>query len=324
MLLLEEPTEALRSIPAETNKKDAPHSVWRDCVTGFRPVVPLLTICSILTVEQVFIRLWLDGQPFSGGFGWRLAIAAAWPFLVVPLAVGVPALVSLVIPGQKKKSCKSLCFDEKWIKTNRAGTLRRVPWKSVRRWFLAPAAPGNEEVVTLTVETGRPNKPERHYWSMGLDAREQKQSLLSELEYMRQREHNAAPIIELSRPMPRRPVSFKGLWTHAFAFYLLIHGMPLLGVGLLMNDRHKEPSSISPAGQARMERVMRPLVRGLHISTWKQLRMLFWIPGGLMVSGSIGLAAWSCTRRNREQIEMDRAYDLELAKITASAMPSLP
>jgi hypothetical protein len=243
---------------------------------------------------------------------------AAIPLVAVLAAFVVPLLLVHMPFLRTRRPKRTLCLDDKGIKLSQTRH-DRVRWKHVRRWFLAPV-PGREELVALTVECDGASKPGRSYWSIVLDARDQKQAFLSELEYLRQAGRTVAPAVELPQPMPERSFPSAGLWATALAFYLFVHGLPLLAVGVLPHDHKNSGSDSSPARQTQIQRIMRLVVRRLHISNEKQLRMLFWLPGGLLTTAGIGLTVWETRRSNREVRAIYQGYDSELEAIRRSGV----
>jgi hypothetical protein len=151
---------------------------------------------------------------------------------------------------------------------------------------------------------------------MILDSRDQQHAFLSELDSMRQLGSTTGPVVELIRPMPDRPVSGAGLWSFALALLLFVHGLPLLVVGILPHDGNRSPERLSPSEQTKLEHVMLPMIRGLHISNIKQLRILLGLSGGSMTAAAVGASMWGARRLSRETKEINRAFDSELERIT--------
>ena len=154
--------------------------------------------------------------------------------------------------------------------------------------------------------------------------------MLSELDFLGQTGRSEAPIITLSRPLPARKGVPGSLWAMAVAWYLLVHGFPLLLNGLMPQGsrdpaEYRSHSNLSPAAEAKLNRVVRDVIQRLHISNQRQLRMLFLVPGALFTVSGIVVFVWANKRQNRQAREIDRLYDLNVAKITLAdpGMPSL-
>jgi len=310
MLLLEQPAEVKAS--EEDARQNGWHAKWRE----FKLVAPLLLVSSFMFAEMVAYRLWLDDRLSSPKGLLHLLLTAAFIFLVLPILFAVSLCLSRLPWRWTKPAKRTIRLEEKGIRLSQTRN-DRVWWKQVRRWFLAPI-PDRGDLLTLTLECGSATKPSRRYWSIILEARDQRQAFLSELEHLRKLGRTEAPVVELLRPMPQRPVSYAGLWALSLAFLLLVHGFPLLLVGVLPHDTKEPPRPLSPPQQAKMEQLMRPLIRGLHISNERQLRLLFSLSGGLLTATAIGICVWSDRRLKRQLREINRLYDLELDKITAA------
>ncbi len=318
MLLLEQPPEA-------NSTNETARETGRQLWNGFKVAAPLLLVLSVMSVEMGAFRLWLDGRLVSPAGVLRLLLLAVAPFVILLIGVAVPLLFEYLSSTRTRLSQRTICLEDKGIKLSQARN-DRVGWNLVRRWFLAPAR-GREGLVTLTLESGSATKPARRYWPIVLEARDQKHAFLSELDHQRQMGRTTARVVELLQPMPKRPVAGKGLWPLAIAFFLFVHGLPLLAVGVLPHEANDHPSVSSPAEQAKLERLMRPWVRELHITNERQLRMLFWLPGALLVAAAVGVFVWGDKRQRRQLIEINRVYDLELEKIilgSKSPMPASP
>jgi len=200
MLLLEqsEPcSEANR--PAgnigRTRWQDLPVELARFAVSA-RAVFPILLVSSVLTLEIVAVRLWLDDQAFSVGMLLRLALAFMALFLVLGLVVILLGVLALLPIGKGKRAKRTLRLDEKGVRLSQT-EYDRVSWRDVRRWFLAPV-PDQEGLACLTLERGGGTRPIRAYWSILLDGREKVPAFLSEMECLRQRGATKAPWLSYS------------------------------------------------------------------------------------------------------------------------------
>jgi hypothetical protein len=299
------------TVEAKTASDAADKIGWQVEWKAFKLAAPLLVMISVMLLEILACGLWMDDR-LSWAEGLRLLLlAAAFPFLPLLIGVGFRSVFSRW-PGLVRDQ-KTVCLDEKGIKLTRPRHVR-VWWKHVRRWFLAPI-PGREGFVTLTLECGSATKPGRRYWQMVLEAPDQQQRLLSELEQLRQLGRTSAPVVDLVQPMPERSGPSMGLWPLAVAYYLFIHGSPLLAVGILPPDSKDSRSHLSPTQRAKLEQVLGPAMRRLNISSPQQVQMLFWLPGGLLTAAAIGVFVWGYKRQNYEMKEINRTYDLELEKI---------
>ena len=332
MLLLEQ-----SELSSEPNRPtaDIGRTWWRDLraeltrsAAPMRVIFPILLASSVLALEMVAIRQWLDDQAFSAGMLLRLLLAFLAPFLVafmVPFLIIVLMLILLgiqaILPmGQGKPAKRTLRLEEKSVRLSQT-KYDRVSWNDVRRWFLAPV-PDLEGLACLTLERGRGTRPHRAYWSILLDRREKVPAFLSEVEILRQRGVTKALVVELVRPMPERKLNAKGLWAIALAFLLFVHGFPLLMVGLMPHDSKDKTSHPTPNEQRNLERAMRVVVREFHVTNLKELRMLFGLSGGALTGAAIGVYAWGVRQQNRQAVENNRLFDLDVDRSTTSVTPS--
>ncbi|HWI59444.1 MAG TPA: hypothetical protein VNZ22_19605 [Bacillota bacterium] len=280
-------------------------------------LLPILLVSLLLLLEAVALRLWLRDQLFSLEGLLHLILVLVAPFLALLVPVVVLSFTAL-LPLRKVK--RTLRLDEKGIRLSQT-RYDRVRWKDVRRWFFAPVS-GKENLLTLTLEYGSGKQAWLRYWSIILDKREQKYALLAELEYLRQRGRSEAPVMELSQPMPRRKPALQGMWAMGLAYYLLMHGFPLLGVGVLPHDsKDSSPSRFTPAEETKIEQGMRQVIKRLKISNMKQFRMLFWVPGAVLTGTGLGCFVGSWRRQSRQAAAINQLYDLELAGLACSQQP---
>ncbi len=314
MLILEQPT-----ITSPSGGATATES-WRAIWKRWKAVVPSLLMSSVLLLEMVAYRLWLTERFYTAAGLLLVVLAAALPFLVVLAVVALTILFALLPFPFLKPSRRTLRLDEKGLRLSQT-KYDRVLWKNVRRWLVAPF-PGQEGLIILTLEAG--GQSGGRFWSIVLEGREQKHAFLSEVAQLRQLGKTDAPIVELSQPLPERRPVLRGLWPLVLGCYLFIHGLPLLAVGAMPFDAKETHSSpdLSPAEQAKLEGVLRKVFQELHISNWKQFRMLFLVPGAILTATGLALAVLGKRHQRREAAEVNRLHDLEVDKITCGRIGS--
>ena len=308
MLTLEQPSlEAAEA--GKLGVRFTCHEGWELARFFWWAFLPLSVIFAII---GVFVA-WTQGRLLSAWAIFLVLLFAAMPMLTIMLHITLRLLLAR-LPFQATKPAKRrLCVDGKGVIAGQEHRVR-IRWKRVMRWFFTPA-PDHPGLVVLTLESL--NGRYRRYWSMLLDEREQKPALLSELEGLRQREVTEVRVIEFDQPLPQRNFPSGGLWAGVLGFCIFFLGMFLLIPGLASFDHEKpthRPRPV-PAGQSDFERTLSYAVRRLHISNERQLRMLFWAPGSvLMVAGSIILLLDS-RRQRRLMAEGYRLFDLELERM---------
>ena len=132
---------------------------WSVRWKAIRPVLPMLACCSVLLVEQVAFRLWLNDRNFVA----ELPILVACLMLPVAL-VTLASEVQVRIPtGARGGSGLS----RSRISINPA-KYNRIPWKQVAAWRLEPLphSPGLSK-ITVEYSLAKGGKRPRE-WSMVL------------------------------------------------------------------------------------------------------------------------------------------------------------
>lgn len=128
-------------------------------------------------------------------------------------------------------------------------------------------------------------------------------------------------MVELLRPMPERRRNLSGLWSTGLAFYLFARGFPLLMVGLMPHNSKDNPTHPTANEQRNLERALRGVVRKFHITNSKELRMLFWLPGGALTGAAIGVFSWGIRQQKRQADENNRVFDLEVGRSVTTPAP---
>jgi hypothetical protein len=190
-------------------------------------------------------------------------------------------------------SKRTLKFDPKCVSISPA-KYNRISWKQIASWRLAPL-PNASGLSVLRMEYSLSKRSKVHQeWSMVLD-REQEPALLSELNHLRQLGSNRAELIHLKEPFAAKhpPRKLRCFVASAFAFWLLVHGLPLLGVGLesFSKNHHRDLDSaerFSPKESAKLQQTL-----ALHFRSFAQFRAFLLISGGAMTGMAAGLYVWS-------------------------------
>jgi len=316
MLTLEQ-AELASVQPASSGQRQ--RTDWRGLGRSARPLLAVLAAVSALSLELGALTLWLRGELASWGGAWRLLLMAAMPFLAIVLSLAVHVLAALIgyRPGKTVK--RTLRLDDLGLKLSHT-RYDRVAWADVRRWFLAPVE-GAKGMVLLTLERGWRRGGGRAYWSIVLDGHDQRQSLLSEFDYLRQTGRTNAPVLELSGPIPTPAIGLKGLWAIMLALMLFVPGMGLWMAGLGSADAKAPAAPSTPAESQQAERVARWVVSHLLIKNERQWRRLLWGTGSTLTASAVGLVIWGTRRQNREKRKNQRQFELDLARLTVAHTP---
>ena len=263
---------------------------WEVRWKAIRPDLPMLACCSVLLVEQVAFRLWLNDRNF----------VAELPLLVACLILP-GALVTLASEVQVRISHRSkrrIRFEPKRICITPA-KCNRIPWKQVAELRLEPLphAPGLSK-LTVEYSLAKGGKRPRE-WSMVLRQADQEHALLSELEYFRQKGSNTSPVVHLNEPAPTRASNrrLRSMGAAALGLYLLLHGLPLLGVGLLPPDRNSHETHSSQFTSKETAKLKR-FVLQTFASAEEFRRVMLAAGGGMTIIGA-GLYFWGLSTPKR-------------------------
>lgn len=213
-----------------------------------RRVLPLLLCCSIISIESLIFRLWLNDGSLTAALP-LLLVGAMAPVVLVLAAFELQVRVS----HHTKRRIK---LEEKLVSISPA-KCNRIAWKRIVCWRFEPISQA-PDLCKLTMEYSMGKKSRAcRQWSMVLRQQDQEQALLSELEHFRQVGSNVAPLVrgpELPKPAHRH---VGGTVALALSFFCLVHGLPLLSVGLASPNRHateaKSASKLTPREAAKLQ-----------------------------------------------------------------------
>jgi hypothetical protein len=246
-----------------------------------KPVLPLLVCCSVLFIEQLALRMWLQGRSLISELP-LLLLCAISPIPMVMAAVEVQLRVA-------QRTKRTLTLESKGISLSPA-KCNRVAWNRVRAWRLEPLA-DNLGMSKLTVEYSLDKKGERRReWLMVLQRPEQETGLLAELRFFGQVVANADPGIQRTDRgklvMSRR--FMRGMIAISLAFWCFVHGLPLLGVGLLHSKtRPDTPRANSKFTDEEIAKLRQTVVR--YFNSGDQFRRFILITGGGLTALGVGL-----------------------------------
>jgi hypothetical protein len=263
---------------------------WR----ALKAIFPMLLCCSALLVEQAAFRLWLNER----------SLLSQLPLLVVcsllPIFLVVAAFEARIRVTHRTK--RTIRLEQKRVSISPA-KYNRIPWKQIGAWQLEPIpeAPGFSK-LTLAYSLGKGSKRQRE-WRMVLGQADQEPEFLSELEHLRQRGVNSTRVVRLSRPAPPKVTSgrVRSMLAVALGFYCLLHGLPLLGAGLLPSDRHADESRSSSQFTAK-ERAKLGRFVGQTFSSAQQFRRFFLVVGGGLTALGAGFYFWGLSSPKRASI----------------------
>lgn len=258
---------------------------WARRWQGLKPTLPLLIACSVLLVEQLAFRIWLDDRSLFSALPLLLACA------FTPIALVMGAVEVQVRFRHRAK---------RWIKLEPKrvsicpAKYNRIAWSHIGAWRFEPLGNGISGLTKMTLEYRLDRKGKiRREWSMVLSQPDQEHTLSAELEHFREVGLNAAEMSRLTEPRPteprpRRPHAMMAL---ALGFWCFVHGLPLLGAGLLPPETHREePSSRSHFTHGEIAKLQRTITR--HFPDPRQFRGFLLVTGGGMTAVGASLYAW--------------------------------
>lgn len=260
---------------------------WR----SLKLVLPMLLCCSALLAEQVAFRLWLNDRN----------LLSELPLLVVcsllPVVLIVAAFEALTRVAHRSK--RTIKLESKRVSISPA-KYNRIRWNQISAWRLEPILEvAGWSKLTLSYSVGKGSKRPRE-WSMVLRQADQEHQFISELEHLRQRGVNSSQVTRLPTPTPPKTANQRmcNMVAAAFGLYCLLHGLPLLGAGLLPTNRPSDESQSNSRFTAKEKAKLERVVRQTFSSPQQFRRCLLVVGGGLTTLGG-GLYFWGLSRPRR-------------------------
>jgi hypothetical protein len=258
------------------------------------PVMPLLVCCSVILMEQVALRLWLSNRSLASELP-LILVCAMVPILSVMAAFELQVRIT-------RRNKRTINFDPKRISISPA-KYNRVPWNRVRSWRFEPLSQA-QGLSKLTFEYGiGMNGKQAREWSIALRQNNQEHEILSELEHYRQIGLNKAQLVRLSAPFvpvdPKRRL--RSMIAAAVGFYLLVHGCPLLFLGLFPGPRHadeaRQDSQFTANERAKFQQII-----ARTFSSRQQFQHFLLLAGGGLTAAGAGLYFWGLSKTRRSDI----------------------
>ncbi len=276
---------------------------------------PILVWCGLCGVEMVgltHVKAWLEGIP-SKGVALPLLVGAVGPILILALVLEASLRMS-------QRTRRVLEIDDKGIVTQHTKR-RRVPWDRVFAFRVEPiASEANLAKINVCMALARKSKTPRT-WSIALDRKTQLQALLSELRRGHEA-HDCFGVQEFHEPLPPKK-TYSGatisMWLCLLGVTLLLHGLPLIRLGLSSDRAPQTPSRHENEPPAAFRRFILA-----HFKSVAELRKATWVTGSVLTGVGVLCLAWgwrSLTiqgKRNEEEMnkeieqEANRSSDLIL------------
>jgi len=271
---------------------------WRALKFG----LPLLACGSIMLAEQVAFRLWLNDRLSSELH--LIAVCAVAPIFLIMLALELQLRIA-------HRTRRRLKLEAKQVSISPA-KYNRVRFEKIIAWRLEPVA-GRPEFKKLTLEYSLDKKRKvLREWSMVLRT-EQERAFLSEMEQLRQVGSITAEVVRLTQPLVRKKANRRLRSTAAVAvgFYFLMHGIPLLGGGLLPasgeSEQPRAKSQLTDREKAKFREVVLK-----HFASPEEFRRFIVFAGGSLTVLGAGLyfSGLSAIRKDGEgQISLTKGNE---------------
>ena len=266
-------------------------------------VLPLLLFSSVVGMETVAFRSWLDDRSLMQSLPELLGIAAT---PVVMIGVLWEALTRVA-----HRSARTLKLEEKRI-TIKPARCERLRWERIKGWQIEPIA-GAASLVKLTMTYAvNKNGAALRRWFMVLDKQSQEPAFRRALDSLRQDGVPAPLAVELEAPleseMRRRPV--RGMIPAALAFFLLVHGTPFLLAGLSHSSGREQAASDTSTLTAPEKAKIQAFV-GRHFASREQYKRFCTVAGGATTLSGVALyiyALYSIKKGRSEEVGAVAVY----------------
>ena len=205
--------------PKELNEFACPSIPWTKTRLWnlTKLLIPFLVFLFLIVAESRLTR----GLPVIPGL-----IEAS---LIIPFLIAMCWLASWA----ENRSKRTLQLKDNCIRLKPCN-LWRIPWRNIRCFQIEPSGPRGE-FEKFTVQFTSPGRAGRRYWSMVFAEIIQYETLLSELKNRKEAGLGKFTIEVFDTPIPP-PIEFHAksapIWLRVFGLIFLMHGLPILMVGV--------------------------------------------------------------------------------------------
>jgi hypothetical protein len=279
--------------PAELNRYVDPNIplTWAFRWKMFKFLLPVLVFCSVVLVEQLAFRLWLNDR--------SLVEVLPTLFIVIVFLGCVFALAVELQFWTIHRSKRTLKLEPKGVSTRPGPTNLRIAWTRIKSWRLEPLV-NAPELVKLTLEYSRYKTGKQlRQWSIALRLTDQVPGFLSELDSLRLMGGNIGEVVQLIEPSTpktsNRPI--RGGARIFLGLFLFLHGFPFLLAGIFSGSQPNQGRPrFSPTELAKIQRVVRA-----HFTSAEQLRHFMLIVGGSLTLLAIAFYFWGVSAMKRSR-----------------------
>jgi len=262
-----------------------------------RPLWPLLLVSWVAVVEAVAIQLLLSEVSAESAISRMLIVTVALP---VGLLCGLELSVRL-----GHWTARRLQIRDRGVRFSHAKH-GNVPWKRVLLFRIQPIS-GQPGLAKLSIEYAIDKKAKRkRTWSIVLEHPDQTAALRAQLGQQRDRGVLQAPLVELPEPVEstKTPIRILGVGRGALGWYVLAHGLALLGAGLVLDRPDRQERSTLPEQRTKAFHTI-----AQHFSSAEQFRQFILLTGAGLTACGLGFYAWGMRAMLRKTCSPERDGD---------------
>ena len=272
---------------------------WAKRWCAFKLALPVWAFACVCMMEMSVISTSKVGQ-----FSWEsgLVMAAGSIFMFAFFWGMIEAQIYFYGHSKRTITIKDKCIVMNPVKQP------NFRWKAIARFQFEPIL-GNPPLTKLTIFVHRVNRIAKHF-ALVIENPVQVQEVIRALESKRKATATDFKIVALSKPEPppavARPSVFAMSLTMAGA-YLLLHGLPLLGIALMpRNHSPNNPADFHPGIITVLGQFLAD-----HFSNIEQLRHFYLGLGIALTAAGLALIFWrfrvgDCTTNHEKNEKADK------------------
>jgi hypothetical protein len=262
---------------------------WRQ----IKPTLPIWIFILLPLLEIGLFRAWLADK-------------LQWDRLAVLVMAG-PAMFIFVLAVAEvqtriqQRSKRVIQFNDDKIRL-RPSKSELLKWEKIAKFQFEPI-PGMQGLMKLKLFLhGRPNQKlaGRTFWSMVLEQPAKVQELVEYFQKRRTETPTNFQVEVLDKPIPPGPPGqpvLLGMSLYLGGIFLLLHGLPLLLVGLT-DGRHHDSGNDSDFTSDEKVKLGRFIIKYFH--TPGELRHFYIVTGGVLTFSGLFLLVWGWLLMNRK------------------------
>jgi hypothetical protein len=253
---------------------------WAKRRRAFKLALPVWIFACVCMIE-----IGVLATPNNGQSAWKSGLVSAASSVVMFAFFWAVIEAQIYFYGHSKRT---LTIRDRRIVMNPVKQ-PSMPWKSIARFQFEPI-PENASLMKLSVFVHHFRRIVRHF-TLVIENPAQIQEIIQELESKRHATATDFKIVMLQKPEPPHAVSTPSVSAMSLTMagaYLLLHGLPLLGIALMPrnhspdNNPEFRPGLVTVLGQFLAE----------HFPSVEQLRHLYLGAGIVLTVAGLALIFW--------------------------------